>query len=194
MSNPSPTLLAIDAAGYASTARQITSPNQDARPDDMAVEMVVIHNISLPPQQYGGAGIQQLFTNQLDADEHPYYAGIAHLKVSAHFLIRRTGELLQFVSCQQRAWHAGLSQWQGRERCNDFSVGIELEGSDIEAFEDAQYITLQSLIQALQKRYAIQHIVGHSDIAPGRKTDPGPFFDWQRLSATACQPYPDSQP
>ncbi len=172
----------INTAGLASPAQWLLSPNHDERPPPAEVDMIVIHNISLPPNQYGGQGIMQLFTNQLDPQEHPYYAEIAHLKVSSHFLIRRTGELLQFVSCNQRAWHAGLSQWQGRERCNDFSVGIELEGSDIDAFEDAQYVTLQGLINALQQRYAIQHIVGHSDIAPGRKTDPGPFFDWHRIS------------
>jgi N-acetyl-anhydromuramoyl-L-alanine amidase len=172
----------IDAAGLASPAQYILSPNQDERPQPAKVDMIVIHNISLPPEQYGGHGIMQLFTNQLDPQEHPYYAEIAHLKVSSHFLIRRTGELLQFVSCHQRAWHAGLSQWQGRERCNDFSVGIELEGSDFEAFEDAQYLTLQSLIDALRVRYPIRHLVGHSDISPGRKTDPGPFFDWQRIT------------
>jgi N-acetyl-anhydromuramoyl-L-alanine amidase len=172
----------IDATGLASPAQYILSPNQDERPQPAEVDMIVIHNISLPPEQYGGHGIMQLFTNQLDPQEHPYYAEIAHLKVSSHFLIRRTGELLQFVSCHQRAWHAGLSQWQGRERCNDFSVGIELEGSDFEAFEDAQYLTLQSLINALRVRYPIRHLVGHSDISPGRKTDPGPFFDWQRIT------------
>lgn len=171
----------IDASGLASTARLILSPNHDARPPSAEVDMIVIHNISLPPNQYGGPGIMQLFTNELDPQEHPYYAEIAHLKVSSHFLIRRTGELIQFVSCEHRAWHAGLSQWQGRERCNDFSVGIELEGSDMEVFEDMQYVTLQMLIKALKNRYPIRHIVGHSDIAPGRKTDPGPFFDWQRL-------------
>jgi N-acetyl-anhydromuramoyl-L-alanine amidase len=172
----------IDPSGYANTAQLILSPNQDARPYASEVDMIVIHNISLPPHHYGGQGIMQLFTNQLDPQAHPYYAEIAQLKVSSHFLIRRTGELIQFVSCEQRAWHAGLSQWQGRERCNDFSIGIELEGSDIEAFEAEQYIILQMLIKALQKRYPIRHIVGHSDIAPGRKTDPGPFFDWQRIS------------
>lgn len=176
------TALEIDQDGFASQARIITSPNQDVRPENTEVDMIVIHNISLPPHQYGGEGIAQLFTNKLNPEEHPYYAEIAHLRVSSHFLIRRTGELLQFVSCNQRAWHAGVSQWQGRERCNDFSVGIELEGSDIEAFEDAQYVTLYALIKALHQRYPIRHVVGHSDIAPGRKTDPGPFFDWQRLS------------
>lgn len=194
MLTPSVTPLEIDDAGYAQPAVLLTSPNQDARPAAIAIDMIVIHNISLPPNQYGGAGIQQLFTNQLDAAEHPYYAEIAHLKVSAHFLIRRNGALLQFVSCLQRAWHAGLSHWQGRERCNDFSIGIELEGCDIEAFEDAQYVTLQALIKALQKRYPIQHIVGHSEIAPGRKTDPGPFFDWQRLALSASPTDPDSPP
>ncbi|WP_024930895.1 1,6-anhydro-N-acetylmuramyl-L-alanine amidase AmpD [Methylophilus sp. OH31] len=172
----------IDSAGLASSVQYILSPNQDERPQPAEVDMIVIHNISLPPDQYGGPGIMQLFTNQLNPQEHSYYAEIAHLKVSSHFLIRRTGELLQFVSCNQRAWHAGLSQWQGRERCNDFSIGIELEGSDIEVFEDVQYISLQALINALRQRYAIRHIVGHSDIAPGRKTDPGPFFDWQRIT------------
>lgn len=172
----------IDPYGFANAAQLILSPNQDTRPPATEVDMIVIHNISLPPHHYGGQGIMQLFTNQLDPQEHPYYAEIAQLKVSSHFLIRRTGELIQFVSCEQRAWHAGLSQWQGRERCNDFSIGIELEGSDIEAFEAEQYIILQMLIKALQKRYPIRHIVGHSDIAPGRKTDPGPFFDWQRIS------------
>lgn len=181
MSQTSITPIEIDASGLANAAQWIASPNHDARPPSTIVDMIVIHNISLPPQQYGGQGIMQLFTNQLDPQAHPYYAEIAHLKVSSHFLIRRTGELIQFVSCEQRAWHAGRSQWQGRERCNDFSIGIELEGSDIDAFEHPQYATLKSLINALQKRYAIQHIVGHSDIAPGRKTDPGPYFDWQRL-------------
>lgn len=176
------TTIEIDVAGFAKPAQHLLSPNQDARPAETAVDMIVIHNISLPPNQYGGPGVVQLFTNQLNPNEHPYYAEIAHLKVSSHFLIQRTGELVQFVSCNQRAWHAGLSQWQGRERCNDFSVGIELEGSDLEPFEDAQYATLQALVDALKKRYPIQHVVGHSDIAPGRKTDPGPFFDWQRLA------------
>jgi len=176
------TMFEIDMAGFANPARHLLSPNQDARPPETAVDMIVIHNISLPPNQYGGPGVVQLFTNQLNPSEHPYYAEIAHLKVSSHFFIRRSGELIQFVNCEQRAWHAGQSQWQGRERCNDYSVGIELEGSDFESFEDGQYATLQALVQALKRRYPIQHIVGHSDIAPGRKTDPGPFFDWQRLA------------
>lgn len=172
--------LIIDAQGYAHPARQIASPNFDSRPES-GIDMIVIHNISLPPQQYGGDGIIELFTNRLDPTAHPYYAEIHHLKVSSHFLIRRDGELIQFVSCLQRAWHAGASKWQSRERCNDFSVGIELEGSDVEPFEERQYQTLNSLIESLKHRYPIQHIVGHADIAPGRKTDPGPFFDWQKI-------------
>lgn len=171
----------IDDQGMASPCQIILSPNTDERPAATSIDMIVIHNISLPPNQFGGPGIIQLFTNQLDANEHPYYAAIAHLKVSSHFLIRREGELMQFVSCNQRAWHAGVSSWQGRERCNDFSIGIELEGSDDCAFNQAQYTTLQALLDALKHRYPIKHIVGHSDIAPGRKTDPGPFFDWQRI-------------
>ena len=171
---------AIDEAGFVLNAQFIASPNFDARPEN-EVCLIVIHNISLPPGQYGGNGIVELFTNQLDPNEHPYYAEIYTRKVSAHFLIRRDGELIQFVSCLQRAWHAGVSNWQQRERCNDFSVGIELEGSDFEAFEPAQYQTLQSLIASLTSTYPIQAIVGHSDIAPGRKTDPGPYFDWLQI-------------
>lgn len=177
MPNP---ILSIDSAGYINAATQIASPNFDARPE-AEISMIVIHNISLPPNEYGGDGIVQLFTNVLNPDQHPYYAEIHMHKVSSHFLIRRDGELIQLVSCLQRAWHAGVSQWQGRERCNDFSVGIELEGSDFEAFEAAQYKTLQSLINCLQNAYTIQQIVGHSDIASGRKTDPGPYFEWQKI-------------
>ncbi len=175
-------MLQINSQGFITSAKQVCSPNFDARPclDTAAPEisMIVIHNISLPPNQYGGNGIIELFTNTLNPDEHPYYAEIYTRKVSSHFLIRRDGELLQFVSCLQRAWHAGVSNWLGRERCNDFSVGIELEGSDFEAFESAQYKLLQLLINILKQTYPIQTIVGHSEIAPGRKTDPGPYFDW----------------
>lgn len=175
----------INKKGFANNAKQIASPNFDARPcvDNIASEisMIVIHNISLPPNQYGGNGVIELFSNTLNPDEHPYYAEIYTRKVSAHFFIRRDGELIQFVSCLQRAWHAGVSNWLGRERCNDFSVGIELEGNDFEAFETAQYTTLQELISTLKQTYPIQHIVGHSDIAPGRKTDPGPYFDWLKI-------------
>jgi AmpD protein len=172
----------INQAGLVTGAQWIASPNFDARATTADISLIVIHNISLPPKQYGGDGIIQLFTNQLNPDEHPYYAQIHTQKVSSHFLIRRDGTLIQFVSCLARAWHAGVSNWQGRERCNDFSVGIELEGCDFEAFEDIQYQTLNQLIAALKKTYPIQSIAGHSDIAPGRKTDPGPYFDWDRLA------------
>jgi N-acetyl-anhydromuramoyl-L-alanine amidase len=175
--------IVINKKGFVNKATQIASPNFDARPDHTTINMVVIHNISLPPNQYGGDGIVQLFTNQLNPNEHPYYAEIHTRKVSSHFLIRRNGEIIQFVSCLERAWHAGVSNWQGRERCNDFSIGIELEGSDFEAFEPKQYQALIGLVNILKKTYPIQHIVGHSDIAPNRKTDPGPYFDWTQLDA-----------
>jgi AmpD protein len=180
------TIYHINQAGFTEGATFIASPNFDARPvtdsgKTADISLIVVHNISLPPSQYGGNGIIELFTNQLDPHEHPYYAQIHTFKVSAHFLIRRDGSLIQFVSCLDRAWHAGVSNWQGRERCNDFSVGIELEGSDFEAFAPAQYQTLNNLIAGIKKAYPIQSIVGHSDIAPGRKTDPGPYFDWQQV-------------
>lgn len=174
----------INQLGTVTSAKQVSSPNQDDRPSQCEPDMVVIHNISLPPSQYGGDGIIQLFTNTLNPADHPYYAGIYTAKVSSHFLIRRDGELIQFVPCNKRAWHAGVSQWEDRERCNDFSVGIELEGCDFEAFEIEQYATLNKLITSLKQTYPIQHIVGHSDIAPGRKTDPGPFFDWSNITGT----------
>lgn len=178
-------MMHIDQNGFLPTATQVASPNFDARPfgENISTEisMIVIHNISLPPNQYGGNGIIELFTNTLNPNDHPYYAQIYTRKVSSHFLIRRDGQLLQFVSCLQRAWHAGASSWLGRERCNDYSVGIELEGSDFEVFEPEQYKSLQQLIKTLKKTYPIQHIVAHSDIAPGRKTDPGPYFDWEKI-------------
>lgn len=171
----------INNEGLITGVKLIVSPNYDARPANRIIDMIVIHNISLPPNQYGGTGIIELFTNKLNPDEHPYYAAIYTAKVSSHFLIRRDGQLIQFVSCLQRAWHAGASKWQDRERCNDFSVGIELEGSDFEAFEETQYKTLNTLLKALKETYPIQHIVGHSEIAPGRKTDPGPYFAWDKI-------------
>jgi N-acetyl-anhydromuramoyl-L-alanine amidase len=180
--NANMTALEINADGVLNQGTFIPSPNHDIRPDEAEVKLIVIHNISLPPGQYGGNGIIELFTNQLDPTAHPYYAEIHTLKVSSHFLIRRDGSVLQFVPCGLRAWHAGVSQWQGRERCNDFSVGIELEGCDTDTFTEAQYTQLQQLIAALKKRYPIAGIAGHSDIAPGRKTDPGPGFDWSRIA------------
>ena len=176
-----PRRLAIDAAGYAAPARQIRSPNHDARPGGAAVTLVVVHGISLPPGEFGGEGIVRLFTNRLDAAGHPYYASLASVRVSAHFLIRRHGELLQFVSCNDRAWHAGVSAWKGRAHCNDFSIGVELEGTDDRPYAAAQYTMLARLVRALRRAYPIADVVGHSDVAPARKTDPGPAFDWARL-------------
>ena len=173
----------IDDDGMVDSARVVRSPNADARPLDTRVELIVIHNISLPPGEYRGSGIIELFTNTLDPNAHSYYRTIAGLRVSAHFLIRRSGELIQFASCDERAWHAGESSWRGRERCNDYSIGIELEGSDDAAFEAIQYERLAALIGALKARYPIAATVGHSDVAPGRKTDPGPFFDWTHLQS-----------
>lgn len=180
---------AIAATGWCVAARRVDSPNCDARPADTAIRLLVIHNISLPPEVFGGDGIEALFTNRLDPNAHPYYARIADLRVSAHFLIRREGELVQFVACGDRAWHAGLSSWQGRERCNDFSIGVELEGSDTQPFTAAQYQQLARLAKALQVAYPLlREVAGHSDIAPGRKTDPGPYFDWARFRQEAAWP------
>jgi AmpD protein len=175
---------ALDAAGRLHRAHQIASPNFDERPAGEAIRLLVVHNISLPPHEFGGPGVIDLFLNRLDPAAHPFYAGIAGLRVSSHFFIRRDGELIQFVPCAQRAWHAGASRWHGRERCNDFSVGIELEGSDFVPFRHAQYDALARLVRELTGHYPIEALVGHSDIAPGRKTDPGPFFDWPRLRAS----------
>ena len=164
-------------------ASVVPSPNFDQRPEGVEIDLIVIHSISLPPGQYGGEGIEQLFTNQLNADEHPYYAQIAGLKVSSHFLIKRDGALVQFVPVAQRAWHAGVSNWQGRERCNDFSIGIELEGDDETPFEPAQYLTLQALLKSLVELWPIKAITSHAHIAPVRKTDPGPCFDWSQVES-----------
>lgn len=167
--------------GWWNSAHRIDSPNHGSRPAGAEIDLVVLHSISLPPGQYGGVGIEQLFTNRLDWDAHPYYAQIRGLEVSAHFLIRRDGGLQQFVSCDRRAWHAGRSQWLGRDSCNDYSIGIELEGLEGERFEPAQYEALAALLTAIGSRYPIRHVVGHEHVAPGRKADPGPGFDWDRL-------------
>jgi len=168
--------------------RFIPSPNFDERPPDEPVTLLVIHNISLPPREYGGNGVIEFFTNRLDPAEHEYYRMIADLKVSAHFFIRRDGEVIQFVNCNLRAWHAGISTWKERERCNDFSIGIELEGSDLDAYEGVQYEKLAELTRALKKTYPIEDITGHSHIAPNRKTDPGPFFAWDEYLASVSRP------
>jgi AmpD protein len=167
--------------GWLDAAAHLPSPNFGERPAGEQVSLVVVHNISLPPDEFGGEWVEQFFLNQLDPQAHPYFATIAAAQVSAHFYIRRDGRVIQFVDCDRRAWHAGSSVWCGRENCNDYSVGIELEGSDSVAFADEQYAALWVVLDALQVRYPITHVAGHSDVAPGRKTDPGPFFDWDVL-------------
>jgi AmpD protein len=171
----------VDANGRVDAARYVVSGNCDERPPGELVTLLVIHSISLPPREFGGDGILRLFTNDLDCAAHPYYRSLAGLKVSAHFLIRRTGELLQFVPCAKRAWHAGVSAWRGRGDCNDYSIGVELEGADDMPFAEPQYGVLAELARALRAAYPIADIVGHRDIAPTRKTDPGPSFDWTRF-------------
>lgn len=178
----------IDSAGRVNIARQVNSPNCDSRPDPDDVCLIVVHGISLPPGSFGGTAIEAFFTNQLDVTADPYFATIAALRVSAHFLIRRDGELVQFVPCTLRAWHAGASCWSGRERCNDFSIGVELEGTDDLPYSAAQYRMLIRLVRALARRYPITALVGHSDIAPGRKTDPGPAFAWAAVRARVALP------
>jgi len=170
----------IDMSGWVSGVHKIASANYDHRPAGTEIDLLVIHNISLPPDQFGGKAIADFFTNKLDINAHPYYAQLKDVRVSSHFLIRRDGRILQFVACGQRAWHAGVSSWQGRTRCNDFSIGIELEGSDFVPFTDLQYKALVHLTRRLRRAYPLSSIAGHSDIAPGRKTDPGPHFDWSR--------------
>jgi N-acetyl-anhydromuramoyl-L-alanine amidase len=178
--------LAVDADGWVAGARRVPSPNFEVRPTDAAPSLVVIHNISLPPGEFNGDAIIDLFLNRLDCDAHPYFdTHLRGVRVSSHFLIRRDGALLQFVSCDERAWHAGASDFFGRARCNDFSIGIELEGADDIAFEPPQYETLARLARGLATHYPIDAFAGHADIAPGRKTDPGPHFDWQRFADDA---------
>lgn len=173
-------------SGLLDTARQCPSPNRDARPDPDDISLVVVHGISLPPGEFGGDAIDRLFTNTLDPAAHPFFASIAELRVSAHLLVRRHGETVQYVPFHERAWHAGESRWHERDACNDFAVGIELEGTDDVAYTDAQYAVLADIVAALATAYpriTPECLVGHCDIAPGRKTDPGPAFDWARLAA-----------
>lgn len=176
--------LSIDERGWLDGVRRLPSPNCDARPSECGIDLLVVHGISLPPGEFGGDAIIDLFMNRLDPAAHPYFREIEGLKVSAHVLVRRDGELIQFVSFAERAWHAGQSSFCGRERCNDFSVGIELEGTDDLPYSDSQYVQLAAVVAALQACYpriTTDRIVGHADIAPGRKTDPGPAFDWKRF-------------
>ena len=170
--------------GRVAQARWCPSPNFDDRPSDCEPELLVLHNISLPPGQFGNGCIEAFFCNALDTSAHPWFVNIIGVRVSSHFLVDRQGSLIQFVSCDRRAWHAGVSSFRGREACNDFSIGIELEGTDTQPYTDPQYATLSTLVPTLLGAYpgmTPQAIVGHSDIAPGRKTDPGPAFDWDRL-------------
>lgn len=173
----------VDAQGWCVQAQRLPSPNCDLRPPGTEIDLLVVHNISLPPDEFGTHYIEALFLNRLDCDVHPYFDRLRGMRVSAHFLITREGSLLQFVSAHDRAWHAGVSQFEGRERCNDFSIGVELEGSDFRAFTPLQYAALAGLTAALQQRYPLRCVAGHEHVAPGRKTDPGPFFDWQHLRA-----------
>lgn len=180
--------------GWYAPAQACASPNFGARPPGAAIDLLVLHSISLPPGHYGGPAVQQLFMNQLDWNAHPYFKQIEGLQVSAHFFVRRDGALWQFVSCEDRAWHAGRSQFRGRDNCNDFSIGIELEGLEGGLFESAQYATLATLLPALAQHYPLRHVVGHEHIAPGRKADPGAGLDWaflQRCTGlpTRCFPH-----
>jgi N-acetyl-anhydromuramoyl-L-alanine amidase len=182
------------AAGWWHQARRVPTPNFGARPPGECVTLVVVHSISLPPGQYGGADVERFFTNRLDPDEHPYYEGLRGVRVSAHFFVRRDGRVLQFVSCDQRAWHAGESSWGGRPQCNDFSIGVELEGLEGGPFERVQYTALARLLRSLARRYPIEQVVGHEHIAPGRKGDPGAGFEWARLCHRAYWPAPCDAP
>jgi AmpD protein len=173
--------------GWLEGIKHLHSPHHNERPSNSEISLLVIHYISLPPNQFGGPDIEKLFTGQLDTQSRPEYAELEGLEVSAHFLIRRDGALLQFVGCDQRAWHAGASRWQDRENCNDFSIGIELEGCETIPFKEAQYETLIALCEQLGQRYPIRDIAGHCHVAPGRKTDPGPMFQWQRLKQALPQ-------
>lgn len=175
----------MSAEHWVDQARRVPSPNFNVRPDKTAITLIVVHSISLPPRCFGGSAIDDFFSNRLDCDQHPYFQKIEGLEVSSHFLIRRDGELVQYVPCDQRAWHAGASSWQGQENCNDYSIGVELEGDDHTPYETAQYERLADLIKLLMNTYpdiGENNITGHEDIAPGRKTDPGPAFDWRYLS------------
>jgi len=171
----------IDPDGWLAGVRRVESPNCDDRPAGTEVSLLVVHSISLPPGEYGGDSIEKLFTNRLDPDAHPYFRQIEGMKVSAHFLVRRDGRLIQFVPVHRRAWHAGVSSWRGRSACNDFSIGVELEGTDDAAFEEAQYLALGELLARLRSALPLRDLAAHSDIAPGRKTDPGPGFAWGRV-------------
>ena len=173
--------------GWYGYAKRLDSPNFGPRPIDASIDLVVLHSISLPPGVYGGESVARLFTNCLDWDAHPYFQSIRGIQVSAHFFIDRSGELLQFVSCDARAWHAGLSSFRGRDNCNDYSIGIELEGLEGGKFEPQQYFCLQKLLSAVARAYPVRYLAGHRDVAPGRKMDPGDGFEWERLADSAVK-------
>jgi AmpD protein len=178
----------LAADGRLGGCRQVRSPNQDQRPAGAAITLLVVHSISLPPGEFGGDAIERLFTNRLDPGAHPYFRDIAALRVSAHFLVRRDGELVQFVPATRRAWHAGASRWRARERCNDFSLGVELEGTDEGGFAGPQYRSLARLVRALRGALPLRHLAAHSDVAPGRTRDRGAGFAWPRLLAALSHP------
>ena len=173
----------LDGLGILAEATQIHSPNSDERPLGFDISLIVVHGISLPPGVFGGDAIERLFANVLDFSAHPYYGSLRDLRVSAHFLVRRDGVLIQFVPCSMRAWHAGSSSWRRKQNCNDFSIGVEIEGVDDRPYESVQYQQLGKLTTLLRQRYPIVDIVGHADVSPGRKTDPGPAFDWAYFRA-----------
>jgi AmpD protein len=174
--------------GWWPGAQHLASPNADERPEGARVDLVVVHSISLPPGEYGGDAVHRLFTSTLDCDAHPYYERLRGLRVSSHFFVRRDGAVVQFVSCDRRAWHAGVSSWRGRAACNDFSLGIELEGLEDSPFDGTQYDTLARLLRALARRYRFEAVLGHEHIAPGRKRDPGAAFDWDALARATRGP------
>lgn len=176
----------LDNDGWLEGARRVESPNFDDRPGDAGVDLLLLHSISLPPGEFGGDAIVALFTNRLECGAHPYFGQLRGLRVSAHFLVRRTGEVVQFVSTGMRAWHAGASRWRTRERCNDCSVGVELEGTDDAPFTGAQYASLVALTGALREHLPLTEFAAHSDVSPARKTDPGTRFDWSRFLAALC--------
>ena len=189
-----PPSLPVWTSGWLSSARRCESPNFGPRPVGMPIDLALIHSISLPPGEYGGGAIERLFTNRLDWDEHPYFGQIRGLTVSSHFLLRRDGELVQFVSCDARAWHAGASAWRGRDGCNDFAIGIELEGLEGSVFAPPQYEALTRLIKCLARQYPVTAVAGHEHVSPGRKFDPGPGFDWAQLMTLLLWPsefFPD---
>lgn len=186
----SPDALIFNPSGWVKGVTHTPSPNFNARPPNTKIDLLVIHNISLPPGQYGGNEISHLFCNTLNYEAHPYFEHLRNLTVSAHFLISRQGDITQFVSVYDRAWHAGTSTFQGKSQCNDFSVGVELEGADFEIFTPEQYIALIQLSYLLQKNLPLQYVCGHEHIAPDRKTDPGPFFDWRQYQTQLLEKYP----